>query len=339
MAAREILYMVEETSFGTTKTSPSLGTHACYQRLDRDNTFGVIEQVPKIAIPYGGGVAIRAESVNDMAFVQGSFSFILYPGIFSAHLLKWALTPINSGRTTPWTTTDSAGVMPVGDLASMCFYHAILQEDGATYTRTRYAGCKCQDITITAAAQGDARVWRVSGTLVGQRPVGNAWDSSSDPDATEFPLPAETNYPTGPYTFGHLATGSATVTLGSSSGTNRAATCAAASLTVRNQLDIAHFTSRFPARINYFGRDVTAQFGLLYKVSPDDRASHRALTAQTVTLKIDNGVNSLQFALNGNNVIEPWARDLRNANIYMQQISYANQWSPGAANDLAFTAA
>lgn len=336
MAAREFLMIVIESSWGTAKSTPSLGTDKCYLRLDQGNAFSMEAEPVQSGIMFGGGLAVEAETVSDVVQCKGNFNFILYPGIWSNLLLNWAITPINSGRTTPWTTTDSAGVNPVGDTASLSFYHAYMNESG-TYRRTRYAGVKCDDWQLAASESGDGRIWRISGSCTGIRPVGNAWDSSSDPDATEFPAPADANYPTGPYTFGHLASGTGTVTLGSSSGTNRAATCAGLTIRARNKYAQNYFTSRFLGLNRFVGRESTCEANLRLKVSPNDRDSYRALTAQTVSVILDNGTNSATLTYNGNNVLRPWARDLPLDREYMQKLTFMNRYSATAGGDISVT--
>lgn len=336
MPAREFLMACEETSFGVPKALPVLGTHKFYMRLHQQAAFDPEATPVHMPILYGGGVATQAEAVSDVVVTRARFGFLLFPGIFSAHLLKWAMVPINTGRTVPWTTTDAAGVMPVNDLASLSFYRGYLLDDGATYRRTRWAGMKCETWELSCSAEGTNRIWVLSGTAVGIRPVGNAWDASVDPDAVEFPAPAETEYPSGPFTFGHLASGTGTVTVGA----NRAATCLSVKLSGSNKLGIEHYTSRFPTLIRYCGRDVKLDLGLRLKVSPNDRDDFRALTKKSVTLKIDNGVSSLNFALQGANLISPWKEALPFEREYQQNLTLINQADAAASgNDLVLTTA
>jgi len=335
MAARQILMAVIESSYGTAKTSPTLGTDSFYLRLDQDNAFTMEADPVQQPISYGGGLEIEGDVVADLVECKGAFSFTLWPGVWSSVLLNWALTTINSGRTAPWTTTDANNVMPVGDLASLSFYHAYLTEDGSTYKRTRYAGCKAENITLAASETGQGRIWKLSGNVTGIKPVGNPWDSSTDPTSTEFPLPAETNYPTGPYTFGHLGSGTGTVTV----GTNRAASCMSLSLSVKNTLTPNYYASRFLSTHRFVGRQTTADLTLLYKSTPDDRGSYRSLSPLATSFKIDNGVNSIALSFNGKNVIRPWKRALPNAQQYQQQLTIANRWDPSAATDITLTTA
>jgi hypothetical protein len=335
--AREVLMVVIESSYGIPKTSPVLGTDSFYMRLDQDNAFAVEADPVQQDILYGGGVATVADTISDVVAVKGAFNFLLYPGIWSQILLNWAITPINSGRTAPWVTTAGSPVsLPVGDLASLSFYHGILEEDGTTWQRTRYAGMKCDDWQITASEDGNNRAFRISGNMTGIRPVGNAWDSSADPNNTEFPTPpaAESSYPVGPYSFGHLGSGTGEVLLGSSSGTNRAASCASLKIGAKNTFDPKYYTSRFLQTCRFLGRAASCDATLRLKVSPDDRASYRALTAQTCTLLLDNGVNTVTIDMKGNTLLAPYKRDLKNANEYMQNLTYKGRWSSSAATDL-----
>lgn len=333
MPVREVLMPCIESSYGTAKASPVLGTDRFYMRLSEGNSFTPEAKPVQLPIPYGGGNAFEADVVSDQVEVKGNFAFKLYPGIFSSILLNWAITPINSGRTLPWTTTDAGGVMPVGDLASLSFYHAIMQEDGATYTRTRYAGAKCDTWELAAQETGDGRIWTLTGTMTAIRPVGNAWDSSSDPDATEFPLPAEANYPTGPYVFGHLGSGTGTVTIAS----NRAASCKSLRIRGTNKFSPNWYTSRFLTTNRWLGRDVTADVGLRYRVSPNDRNSFRALTALDCEFKIDNGTNSIKIDFNAKNRISDWARETPQDQEYGQTLNLVNRWDPATASDINLT--
>lgn len=335
MAAREVLMVCIESSFGTPKATPSLGTDKFYMRLDTANSF-TMETVPvQSSIPYGGGYNVEADTVSDTVQCTGNFSFLLYPGVFSSTLLNWAITPINSGRTVPWTTTDSSSVMPVGDLASLSFYHAYLTEDGSTYRRTRYAGCKCNDWSIAATEQGDGRMWRLTGSMTAIKPVGNAWDSSTDPDATEFPLPADTDYPTGPYTLAHLASGTGTITIGSSSGTNRVAQAMSVALSARNVMASHTYSTRYIVTNHFLGRASQCVATMRFKASPDDRASARALTAQTMNFIIDNGTHTINLDYKGNNVIRPWTRNLVPTDEYQQTLTIVNRYSTTAGTDIA----
>jgi hypothetical protein len=332
MAARRIVYAVIESSFGTPKSTPVLGTDCFYNRLHSPDSFDWEETEVVEPIPYGGGVNIEADGANDLTTVKGRFNFLLYPGVWSKILLNWAITPINGARTAPWVTTDASGVMPAGDLASLSFYDAFLKDDGTTYDRKRIAGCKCETWELSGNQTAQGRIITLSGEFTGIRVVGNPHDGSNDPDATEFPLPAEANYPTGPFLFSHFATGTGTATV----GTNRAASMASWKVTGRNTFDPLFFTGRFLTRNRYVGRTVSADISLLHKASPDDRTSYRNQAALDCEFKLDNGSATVKVDFNAKNVLRPWTVQLGNGE-YLQRLALANRFDPSAAGDVSVT--
>jgi hypothetical protein len=277
--------------------------------------------------------------------VKGGFDFILYPGIWSELLLKWAINPVNSGRTTPWTTTDSAGVMRVGDHASLAFYEAILGEDGSTFRRDRYNGCKCDDWAISATDQGEGRVWRISGSFTGQKAAvsPSTWDSVAAPDATEFPAPADTDFPTGPYLIRHLAVGNGTVKIGktgdSQTHDQRKAVCQSLTIRGRNTMSAERYTSDFLTAYRYRGRSVTADVAFPMDMTPDDRDRWRQLTALDVEFLIDNSTHSIKIDFHTKNLFRPWGKSLPDAGEYMQSCTVANRWdsSQGTPTDITLT--
>ena len=337
MPARRFLMAVIESSFGTPKTSPTLGTDSFYMRLDTDNAFDVRSTAVHNQIQYGGGFTTIADTSCDEVNVAGSFNFLLYPGVWSEVLLKWAITAINTGRTTPWTTTDASAVMPAGDLASLSFYEAVLTQDGSTFRRKAFRGCKCNTWQLTGQDNGEGRMWRLSGTLTGIREQGSSWDSSTDPDATEFPVPAETSYPFGPFVYSHLATGTGTALIGT--GNDRKASISSLTISGTNQMAGRKATSRFITTNRFIGRNVTATAVIRYKTTPDDQTSYQTLAAQAVKFKLDNATKSIELDLKGNNVLSDWVRQVPNSDEYMQQLTIQNRWDPSAATDVGLTLA
>jgi hypothetical protein len=333
--ARHILMPCIESSFGVAKTSPVLGTDKCYLRLHQEASFQMSEEEQVAPIPYGGGYATEADGVNDLTVCKGRFAFLLFPGVWSSLLLKWAIVPVNTGRTVPWPTTDASGVMPVGDLASLSFYEAFLTQDGSTWDRKRWAGVKCDEWQLAATDTGEGRIWVLSGSCTGIRCVGNPHDGSSNPDATEFPFPADTDYPTGPYTFGHLGSGTGTVKI----GTNRNASCAGLTLRGRNRMTPEVYTGRFVQRNQFVGREVTAEATLRYISSPDDRDSYRQQAALDCEFKIDNGTNSVLLDFAAKNVLRPWNVVKRYGAEFRQTLTLVNRYDASAGADLTLTLA
>src|SRR5262245_41486896 len=183
MPSREYVMLVIESAYGVPKATPVLGTDKFYARLDDGNSFTMQMEPTFNPIMYGGGLAIPALQVSDQKVCRGRFQTKLYAGSYCATLLKWAMTTVNSGRTTPWATTDASFLMPVGDLASMSFYHAI-QNNDSTYDLRRYGGVKALNCQITCSRQSPVAM--ATFDIQGIRDDLNAAGSVAYPDATEF---------------------------------------------------------------------------------------------------------------------------------------------------------
>src|SRR5688572_26406755 len=138
MPSRRYCYWVRESSYGTAQAAPVLGTDALYLRLSEGAGFQMEEESQQVDIAYGGGRATLAEVISDQAACAGSLETNLYPAQ-AALLLGWAGSLVNTGRTTPWVTTDPSGVMPPGDLASASIFDVVQMDDGS-YEYTRFSG-------------------------------------------------------------------------------------------------------------------------------------------------------------------------------------------------------
>src|SRR5438128_7496153 len=108
MSAREFLYIVKESSLGTVMSNPVAETDSIYIRLVDGNSFGMVADPVIEEISYGGGLAVTAEAISDHYECKGQLKTKLYPS--QAPLLLGLLASrINSGQTSPWTTTEPAG--------------------------------------------------------------------------------------------------------------------------------------------------------------------------------------------------------------------------------------
>lgn len=278
MPVREYLALVQETSFGTPVASPSTGTTRIYPRLTSPYQ-GLMKPVVGI-IPVGNGYVGPGCAYSDSYAFTGSIQGELYPSQTS-FLLGWATTKINTGRTTPWTTTDAAGVMPIYDLASISGYHGVLE--ASTMKRRRGSGLKASNLTLAMSRQNPTVTFNAA--FMGIRDDTNAAGAVADPDTTEIPDPTDSVYPCGPWLFSHAAGGLKI-------GTTRTLFD---SITVQfaNTLQSLSFESKYPQLINLFGRTITIQVSLYRRPTPDDLASFRALTAMDVQLVLANGTNTL----------------------------------------------
>jgi hypothetical protein len=272
---------------------------------------------------YGGGLATPACSYNDQFTCTGQLSGVLYAGTYAKFIADWGLTQINAGRTTPWTTTDAAGVMPPTDLASASIYHAIQRSDG-TLDRRMYNGVKVASGSVSASSQD--RLAKFSLQLQGIRDDTDAAGTTAYPDATEFPPPTETDMPCGPYLFSHTS-GLLKI------GTTRTQ-YDAVSIAWTSAMAPKWFESKYVQLNKFCGRNTKLTADLYMKASPDDLAALQALTKQAVELSFNNGTNSLKFELDANNLFSALGRDLPLTGTYAWKATVQNYYDSSTSSDI-----
>jgi hypothetical protein len=330
MASRQVVQACIESSYGTAKTTPAIGTDAAFLRLPTDDAFRA-EMTPMLnLVPHGGGLDVPGYGVAEGYALAGELVTPLSPGIWTTLLMGAAGIPINSGRTAPWTTTDAGGVMPVGDLASLSFYEYMLFPS-ASVERNRHAGCKFARWSLSCSEQQRPLVFR--GSFVGIRSLGNAQDASADPDATEFPLYTEGQLPTSHFHFGHMGSGTGTIKIGS-------ARTKVESLTIscENNLDPRRYASNYLQTCEFTGRKLTVQ-AVVKLESVSDRDAFRALTAQDCEFKWDNGTNSIKVDLHDANLFTSYARQFSNKVPNKVALTIASLYSTANATDFTVTIA
>lgn len=323
MAAREFLRITKESSYGTKKASPTAGVDVIVIRLAEGNSFTMRPKPRMTRVMYGGGLAIPALTVAGETGVAGTLQTKLCYSQ-ALFLLNWGFTRINAGQTSPWTTTE-----PVGDLASVTIDHAIQRSDG-TYKRKSYPGCKVAKPKIEGSRE--AQIVGLNYDVIAQKVVGNTFDASTDPDATAFPAPAETDYPLDVVMFQHSAAG-----LKIDNGGTARTGYESFSVEADNKLDARAYESRWLQFCRFLGRESKLMAKLALKASPDDRAAYEILTAQAVSLALTNGVNTITLDYKGNNVLDDVADDLPLDKLYEQGLTIFNQFEQSSATDLAFT--
>jgi hypothetical protein len=314
MAAREFLWIVKESALGTVMSTPVAGTDSMYIRLADGNAFSMVAEPIIEEIAYGGGFAVCAEAISDHYSCKGVLKTKLYPSQ-AAMLLGWWITRINSGQTAPWVTTE-----PAGDLASCSVYHAVRDSTG-TYKRTRFAGVKVDGGQVSVSRKANSATLTLN--LTASRSYGNAMDASADPDATEFPAPAESAYPTNPYTFRH--------TSGLLKIASTRTQYESLDIKVDNVLDPQWFETAYLTALPCLGRKSSLDANLYFKLSPDDRASYEAITAQDTEVTFSNGTNTCKIDFNGKNHITKLPYELPLNTIFMQKLSLMNRWDPAVA--------
>ncbi len=338
--SREFLLLVQESAYKTPVTTPivwpTASASAFYIRLDGANTFTMRPRPVMVAVPYGGGVAIDAFRVSDKIECKGRLATKLYAGPLSQFLLQWSGQQINSGQTSPWTTTE-----PAGDLASVAIYHGIARSDG-TIKRRVYLGCKVDGWELDVSE--DSTIATLSLDISGSTPQGNQFDSSTDPTAGTFPAPTDAQMPqggvTGPYVFVH-ASGGLTI------GTARTQ-FQSLKLSSRNVLARRFWANRFINLMRFVGRSTTLEAQNFYVPSPDDRTDYEGLlgfntgagyTGTACTLELNNGTHTATFNLETNSVITTLEDQLPLDDLYTETMTVTNQWDPATSIDLtmAFT--
>lgn len=322
MSAPEFLWIVKESAYGTPMASPVAGTDSVYVRLADSNSFGMVADPIFNETPYGGGLDTCADVTVDHFDVKGSLSTLLYPSQ-AALLLSWALTPINTGQTSPWTTTE-----PAQDLASCTVYHGIRRRDG-TIKRHKYTGVKVAAATIACSRQAPRATLQLD--LVASKEVGNPVDSSSDPTGTEFPEPADTAYPVGPYVFSNTA--------GLFKVGSFLSQYSDISFKVQNKLDPQWYENHWVSTCGYKGRAVTLDATVLLKASPDLRSGYLSLANQDVEVTFSDGVSghtATKLDFNLKNYIARVPYDLPLGGEFWQKLSIKNRYDP-ANGDFALT--
>lgn len=299
--ARRFLRITQEAAFGTYN---AVGTSIII-RLNGGNAFRPATKPTLWQIADSSGQNIPALVGSNVSAVGGQLVTQLYAAQ-AQFLLGWATTRINAGGTTPWTTSE----LPY-DLPSCTIDFGYTRSDG-TITRKRYLGCKVASGSIACSADSPVAILTLG--IVGSTPQGNTFDSSADPDATAFPEPAITAYPTDPYVFQHTK-GFMTV---------------ASSRTLFDRLNISwqnamkayYDESRFANAIKMNGRTMKWSTRLRLKASPNDRAStYEIMAASAGSVKFDNGTNTCKLDFAGKNYMEDLQEDMPQDEEYYYDLS------------------
>lgn len=319
MGCRESLYAVVESALGTPKASPVLNTDAWYFNLPEDDSFSGVMTREKVVIAHGGGCAIPFDRVPGKCMTSINWKGLVYPSLDN-FLIRFALQRISGGS--PWTTTERSG-----DLASASMYKLWETNDGAI-KRKRFAGCKVASLELSCSAS-DPKL-KFSASLQAVREVGNPVDSSSDPDATEFPASTAANLPTGPYihqnSSGNVSVGGVVLTKYES-----------LSLRVTNTLDVLHGDGYFPATIGLTGRTIAATIQRQLLDTPDFRSFSQTVADKATSIEFDNGSNSFKIDLGAKCYIDSYTQQLSNSKLFLETITIQSQLDPGTGSDVVLT--
>lgn len=326
MPSREYLMLTEESTYGLPVSGPTKGVNLFYARLHEADSFtGQMDIVP-VTFPYGGGRATPANLVFDQYKVDFKFKTYLYGGKYSSMLINWLMTPIDSGRANPWSTSDPNNLMPPGDLASLSFYHAIQQNDGS-YDLRRYGGAKPDSWSISCSRGSPLAVLTVSGKAI--RDNMNGAGVVAYPNSTEFPAPNETDYPLNPYLFSNTG---GNIQIGTVRTQYNSFT-----LSCTNAMDARWFESQYMQFTRFLGRTTTLSMDLFMKLSPSDITAWQTAAQQTVQLAFNNGTNSMTFTFNTRNFYTSLGRSLPLNQVFTRSPTITNMWDQTAGNDISVT--
>ena len=321
MATREALLAVVESAYGTPKTSPVTGTDRWYFNLpDSDSFQGVMSPVFQ-ETDYGGGIAVPFDVSADHYVTSINWKGFVYPTL-ATFLINLFCQNVTAAPL-PWTTTE-----PVGDLASASFYKYWVTRASATPVRKQFPGCKGLTLNLDAS-RSDPRL-RFSATLAAQEEKGNSVDSSSDPDSTAFPTPADTLVPTGPYLLSH-STGN--VSIGGAAETSYESV----SIKVTNTVDVRFFEGHFPTVMAWTGRTIEVTVQRLLKSSPNRRTQFQGLTAVATYVKFDNGTNSFKMDFGSRCHISQYTQQLGKGREFLETSTIKAKLDTSTGTDVTLT--
>lgn len=305
--AREFLRLTKEQTYGTFDAAAA-SSDIVQIDLTGDNAFTMRPRPRMWSIRSAAGNSVRRLTGSSQMEVGGRLTTLLFPSQQSL-LLPWGCSP--SG--TP------------NDLFSVTADHGVLLEDGTTIKRRRYLGTKVRTIEVGAeAGTADGNLVRVTYELVAQQPA------SPDPDATAFPAPQLTDYPTdAPYVFQHASGGFKVASTRSEYDR--------ISIRITNNLHVPFHGGQYITRCRYKGRDVNFTFHNLY-LAVTDRVAYEAITAQDAEVLFTNGAHTAKFDFNTKNYfVDGIEDDLPLSSGYYQSLSLQAYLDAAAGSDFALT--
>jgi hypothetical protein len=360
--SREFLIFQQEKSFMTPQGAstgivwPTSSPNTFYARLTGGDSFTMRPRLAPVTIPYGGGFATAAFTVNDKLICEGRYTTDFYAGPFGKFLLGWATSQIDAAGTGTGTVSGTYGWTYTGlpgNLATCSIWHAILQGNGGWKCRL-YLGVMVKSWSFTISEQSTIGSFTMD--LVGAKAQGNNWDTSVDPvvtgaagavptypggsSASVIGPPANNNLPTVPYVFAHASGGLTLEETGSATPTRT--TFQSLSMSCQNMVMSRFWANRFVQFLQMCGRKATfSASNFLVSTSPDDREGpFEQNLPTTVTLIMNAGAGlTTTFTLNTANIITSIEDSLPLADIYTQTMTCASAWDPTATpGDAAYSA-
>lgn len=308
--AREFATLTIESAYGTpTNANATINTTYIPLRLNEGSAITVRRAPVVQTVRTADTLNRRSFIVNERHTVAGQIKCLAYVPQMPL-LLGWALTPIDSGQTAPWTTTERPN-----DLASMTLDHAIEDPVSGTVTKYRYTGLKVRSGSLVFDNQTDMGVLTLD--VVGKTT-----------GSTTFSEPADTDYPAAVYCLQDLTT----IKYGSSTTNIRSL-----SLSWTNDLAARHDESPGLASCRLRGRTVDFMSALLYKISPDRRDAFINQTVQDCEFEFTSGANTMKFEFAGTNYISGLNDQTPLAEEFEQEITVGSFYDTTANTDFAIS--
>jgi hypothetical protein len=314
---KRFLRITQEAAFGTYASGGSL----IWPRLSSSGAFKVMASPDYWTVMDGSGLGVQALAGTSTMGLAGSLTTEV-TATQAQFLLGWYFQRVNGAGTVPWTTTE----LP-NDLASCTVDYARTNFD-ATLRRRRYLGVKGTSCSLQCSKDSP----KLMGTfgMVGAIPQGNAYDSSSDPNATVFPEPALTVFPSDVYLFQHLA---GHVTVLGSSRTNFDSFSLSLTNKCKPYFDEGHFANS----IRMGGRTLTVQLRMRLKGSPDDWAAYEQGTQSSASFTFDNGTHTIALDMKSKCYINPIDEEAPIDEEHYATITLVNQLDAAAGTDFAIS--
>jgi hypothetical protein len=321
--ARQFAMIVAETEYGVPLDAEDrvLGTNTFYFPINQSNAVNIQDTATIGTLMYGGGYNTRSCAMSAQSALTGTIQTSLFATPLTKFLLDASFVQINTGRTTPWVTTDPDYVMPAKDLASFTLMFGHEQVDGSV-KRLGYHGLKIMSGNVSLQS-GQQTGGTMSFTVQG--------NGISTPSPEDFPEPSSSDFPCGVFTFsdldGGLKIGSVRKAFG---GVEIAWT---------NSMSVQYFEKKYPTMIRNLGRETSVNVSNMYlKPTPDDHASYKSLTPFVSQVKlVGAGSKTLQFDL----PITRWmtlTHDYSLENPYFRNGTLGSFYDPSIGTDITVTA-
>jgi hypothetical protein len=297
---------------------------AIYLRLDTPNQLAPMMDPKFWTVMDGRGVNEPALRGLACVAVGGTLSKLRLCASQAQLLMGWAAQRVTAAPL-PWTTDQR-----IGDLASMTLEYGWTY-DGLTIKRQRALGVKVATYALeTQASESDPFLYLTLG-LVGMVVQGNTLDSSTDPDAAAFPVPALADLPSDFYQIQHS---NGQVTLAGSARTKYR------KLSIRgnNLVKAAYDSGYFANRVRMNGRRQFLSAELLHESGADRTKFEGQTSAGSCSVAFVRGADSMTLNFNSGNYVDGVKEDfvLDEDNYYNLELSnFLNSGATGLSMTFA----